>query len=95
MALKQWYIKLGLFNKIAILIACKIKKMATQITLLAQPNGTYKLSKSIKKKKSIFKIAFIKVKVIIWNLSPLHWFDDFKEINVNLEEFANKKAPKN
>ena len=69
--------------------------MATQITLSAQPNGTYKLSKSIKKKKSIFKIAFIKIKVIIWNLSPLHWYDDFKEIDVSLEEFANKKAPKN
>jgi hypothetical protein len=68
--------------------------MATPITLSTQPNGTYKLSKSIKKKKSIFKTAFIKVKVVIWNLSPLHWYDEFKDINVNLEEFANKKTTK-
>ncbi len=66
---------------------------ARQITLLIQPNGTYKLSKPLKKRKSIFKIAYIKVKVVIWKLSPLHWYDDFKEIKISMEEFANKKTP--
>jgi hypothetical protein len=65
--------------------------MARQITLLAQPNGTFKISR-LKKRKSPVKIAFIKIKLFFWNLSPLHWYDDFKDLDVTLEEFACKKT---
>lgn len=65
--------------------------MAQQLTLLVQPNGTYKLSKISKKKRSFFKVIYIKVKIFFWNLSPLHWFDEFNTIHIDMNEFITKK----
>ena len=65
--------------------------MARQITLLAQPNGTFKIA-PLKRKKSLVKIAVIKIKLFFWNLSPLHWYDNFKDLDVTLEEFTCKKV---
>jgi hypothetical protein len=44
-----------------------------------------------KKKKGVFKITVVRVKLFFWNLSPLHWYDDFKEMNINMDEFICKK----
>jgi hypothetical protein len=68
--------------------------MARPVTLLAQPNGTYRITRRIKKRRPLFRVIYIKMKIVIWNLSPLHWYEDFKEIQINMDEFACKKQPK-
>ncbi len=65
--------------------------MARQVTLLVQPNGTYKIAKQIKKRKSVVRVCYTKMKIFIWNLSPLHWYNDFKEINISMNEFVSPK----
>lgn len=52
---------------------------------------------AVKKKKTLLRITVTKVKLFFWNLSPLHWFDDFKLMKINMDEFMCKKisqAPK-
>ena len=49
---------------------------------------------SVKKKKTRFQIAYIKVKLFFWNLSPFHWYDGFSDIKIDMNEFVkptNKK----
>lgn len=46
---------------------------------------------SVKKRKTWLQIAYIKVKIFFWNLSPFHWYDGFKEIKIDLSEFECKK----
>jgi hypothetical protein len=65
--------------------------MTQQLTLKVQPNGTYKLSKIRKKKRAIAKVIYIKVKLFFWNLSPIHWYDTFKDIHVDMNEFISPK----
>jgi hypothetical protein len=45
----------------------------------------------VKKKKTLLRITLIKVKLFFWNLSPLHWYDDFKIMKITLDEFTCKK----
>ncbi len=48
----------------------------------------------IKKEKSALRITIIKVRLFFWNLSPIHWYDTFKEIHIDMNEFispVNKK----
>ncbi len=52
------------------------------------------VSNSTKKKKTFLKITYIKVKVFFWNLSPIHWYDGFKEIKIDMSEFECKKKNK-
>jgi hypothetical protein len=52
---------------------------------------------SVKKKKTRLQVAQIKVRLFFWNLSPIHWYDTFKDIHVDMNEFIypkknNKKA---
>ncbi len=47
-----------------------------------------------KKKKTALQISLIKVKVFFWNLSPIHWYDTFKEIHVDMNEFISPKNKK-
>ena len=47
-----------------------------------------------KKKKSLLRITFIKVKIFFWHLSPIHWYDGFKEIKIDLSEFECKQTKK-
>ena len=49
---------------------------------------------SVKKRKTWLQIAYIKVKIFFWNLSPFHWYDGFKEIKIDLSEFEYKKKNK-
>jgi hypothetical protein len=44
-----------------------------------------------KKKRGVFTITVVRVKLFFWNLSPLHWYDDFKVIDINMDEFICKK----
>ncbi len=46
---------------------------------------------SVKKKKTGLQVAHIKVRLFFWNLSPIHWYDTFKEIHVDMNEFISKK----
>lgn len=46
---------------------------------------------SVKKRKTWLQIAYIKVKIFFWNLSPFHWYDGFEEIKIDLSEFECKK----
>jgi hypothetical protein len=73
--------------------------MHTQTQLLKSfdtINNQTSFSKAVKdepakKKKSLFVVLKIKVKVFFWNLSPIHWFEDFKDIKITMEEFECKK----
>jgi hypothetical protein len=47
---------------------------------------------AVKKKRTALKVTVIKVKLFFWNLSPLHWYDDFKVMKINLDEFMCKKT---
>ena len=49
------------------------------------------VNNSTKKKKTFLKITYIKIKVFFWNLSPFHWYDGFKEIHVDMNEFTSPK----
>ena len=49
------------------------------------------VNNSTKKKKTFLKITYIKIKVFFWNLSPFHWYDGFKEIRVDMNEFTSPK----
>ena len=60
-----------------------------EITKVIPKNKVLKIVK--KKSLSFLKIYYINVKVFIWNLSPLHWFDDMKEIKIELDQFQCKK----
>jgi hypothetical protein len=44
-----------------------------------------------KKKKTTLKVATIKVRLFFWNLSPIHWYDTFKDIHVDMNEFISPK----
>lgn len=46
---------------------------------------------SSNKDKTLLKISYLKVKLFFWNLSPNHWFDDMKNIEITLEEFECEK----
>jgi hypothetical protein len=46
---------------------------------------------SVKRKKTTLQVASIKVRLFFWNLSPLHWYDTFKNIQVDMNEFISKK----
>jgi hypothetical protein len=46
---------------------------------------------SVKKKKTTLQIASIKVRLFFWNLSPIHWYDTFKDIHVDMNEFISPK----
>ncbi len=65
--------------------------MAQQLSILVKPNGTYKLSRVNKKKRTLIKIAYLKARIFFWSLSPLHWYDDFKTIHIDMNEFISKK----
>lgn len=45
-------------------------------------------------KKSKLQVAHIKVRLFFWNLSPIHWYDTFKEIHVDMNEFISPKIKK-
>jgi hypothetical protein len=45
----------------------------------------------VKKKKTLLRITVIKAKLFFWNLSPLHWYDGFKTIKIDLDEFYPKE----
>jgi uncharacterized ion transporter superfamily protein YfcC len=47
-----------------------------------------------KKEKTVLQITIIKVRLFIWNLSPIHWYDTFKEIHVDMNEFISPKNKK-
>jgi hypothetical protein len=47
---------------------------------------------SVKKKKTTLQVATIKVRLFFWNLSPIHWYDTFKDIHVDMNEFISKKT---
>ncbi len=49
---------------------------------------------SVKKKKTTLQVAQIKVRLFFWNLSPIHWYDTFKEIHVDMNEFISPKKNK-
>jgi hypothetical protein len=49
---------------------------------------------SVKKKKTTLQVASIKVRLFFWNLSPIHWYDTFKEIHVDMNEFISPKKNK-
>jgi hypothetical protein len=49
----------------------------------------------VKKKKTLLRVTLIKVKLFFWNLSPLHWYDDFKGMKINMDEFICKKKAVN
>lgn len=62
---------------------------------MAKANAALKSIQLAKKKKKTFlKITYVKVKVFIWNLSPLHWYDDMKDIKIDLDQFECKKIKK-
>jgi hypothetical protein len=42
-----------------------------------------------KKEKTALQITIIKVRLFFWNLSPIHWYDTFKEIHVDMNEFIS------
>jgi hypothetical protein len=51
----------------------------------------------VKRKKTALSITIIKLNLFFGKLSPLHWYDDFKVMKINLDEFMCKKnsqAPK-
>jgi hypothetical protein len=47
---------------------------------------------SVKKRKIAIKVATIKVRLFFWNLTPIHWYDTFKHIHVDMNEFISKKT---
>jgi hypothetical protein len=49
---------------------------------------------TVKKKKTTLQVASIKVRLFFWNLSPIHWYDTFKEIHVDMNEFISPKNKK-
>ncbi len=50
-----------------------------------------KTTAPLKKKKTMLRITAVRVKLFFWNLSPLHWYDDFKVMQINMDEFICKK----
>ena len=63
--------------------------LKNEITKVIPKNKVLKIAK--KKSLSFLKIYHLKVKVFVWNLSPLHWFDDMKDIKIELDQFQCKK----
>jgi hypothetical protein len=45
----------------------------------------------IHKKKAARRDMTMKVKSFFRNLSPLHWYDEFKDIKIDMNEFAAQK----
>lgn len=45
-----------------------------------------------KKEKTALRITIIKVRLFFWNLSPIHWYDTFKEIHIDMNEFISRKT---
>lgn len=44
-----------------------------------------------KKEKTAIRITIIKIRLFFWNLLPTHWYDTFKEIHVDMNEFISPK----
>ncbi len=53
-----------------------------------------KATAPLKKKKTILRITAVRVKLFFWNLSPLHWYDGFKNIPIDMTEFITPKKSK-
>jgi hypothetical protein len=68
--------------------------MEQQIAISTIPHSVFKTIPTNKKKKSPLKITYIKVKVFFWNLSPIHWYDNFKDIHIDMNEFISPKNKK-
>jgi hypothetical protein len=49
---------------------------------------------SVKRKKTTLQVAHIKVRLFFWNLSPIHWYDNFKDIHIDMNEFISPKNKK-
>ena len=47
-----------------------------------------------KRRKTLLRITYVRVKVFIWNLSPLHWYDGMKDIKIHLDQFETKTIKK-
>jgi hypothetical protein len=45
-----------------------------------------------KKQRQALQITIIKVRLFFWNLSPIHWYDTFKDIHVDMNEFITRKT---
>ena len=58
---------------------------------LANNMATDTTTLSTKKKKTKLQIAHVKVKLFFWNLSPIHWYDTFKDIHIDMNEFVSPK----
>jgi hypothetical protein len=71
----------------ALLTALSNHNVANQQSLAVE-----KIKKSEKKKKTLLKITIVKIRLFFWNLSPLHWYDDFKTMKIDLNEFVCKKT---
>jgi hypothetical protein len=53
--------------------------------------GKNKKTVERKKPKTALNITIIKVRLFFWNLSPIHWYDTFKDIHVDMNEFISPK----
>ncbi len=62
----------------------------TASTLAIKEATTY----TIRKKKTTLQVAQIKVRLFFWNLSPIHWYDTFKDIHIDMNEFITPKNKK-
>ncbi len=45
----------------------------------------------VRGKKSKLRFAIIKVRLFFWNLSPIHWYDTFRDIHIDMNEFVSPK----
>jgi hypothetical protein len=68
--------------------------MEQHIAISIIPHNVLKTIPTRKKKKPVLKVTYIKVKLFFWNLSPIHWYDTFKEIHVDMNEFISPKNKK-
>lgn len=73
--------------------------MSTQLTTIKnfetvdQQTATVETVKAttVKKKRTSLRVTVVKIKLFFWNLSPLHWYDDFKVMKFTMDEFMPKK----
>jgi hypothetical protein len=54
--------------------------------------STSAITKVVVRRRISFKKMAVRTRKAIWNLLPLHWFDGFKEIEIDMSEFACKKS---
>ena len=81
-------------KKLILKLHSMLLPLTTTETLVTANNLVVNKTTRTKKKKNILQITHLKVRLFFWNLSPMHWYDNFGTIHIDMNEFVKPSTKK-